>query len=105
MKYLIIFASALILILSGCSEKSRQAGRAEEVGQIHAVRLIESLPLDEMKLQDYLLGIRANEWELRKAGNPDAADRYIKSFQTTVTELDSAFAAEIFQSGEEIVER
>ena len=105
MKKLLIIPALLIVLATSCSEKSRQADRAEEVGRIHARQLVEDMPLGEMQLQERLLKVRANEWELRKAGNPDAADRYITSFQTAVTELDSAFAAEIFQRTEQVVER
>ncbi len=92
-----IFVS-LVLFTSCRSDQSRVADQAEKDGATHAAALIEAQPMDEMKLQYLVLEVRSNAAKLRENGYETAADRYLESFEKTITEECDSLATIIFST-------
>ncbi|MDE7153603.1 MAG: hypothetical protein K2O00_04050 [Muribaculaceae bacterium] len=76
----------LMTLIAACSsEESELLKRAESEGAAAARELISDMPLSDMDLQNRLLTIRSNEYELRRDGHDDAADAYIAGFIGVIT--------------------
>ncbi|MDE6265721.1 MAG: hypothetical protein K2M07_00025 [Muribaculaceae bacterium] len=90
-KFLPVLSIIFISFLYACdSEESAIISRAEKEGAQAAHELIEDMPLSEIDMQNRLLTIMSNEYELRKDGHSKAADAYIDSFITVLSsESDS----------------
>lgn len=82
---------ALMLWFASCdTQESALVSRAEEEGATAARELIADMPISEIDMQNRLLTIMSNEYELRKNGHQKAADAYIDSFMSVMaTESDS----------------
>lgn len=91
-----IYVVVLLLLASCGGERHRQNENAVESGRMHALKFIESQPMNEMELQNCLIEIRSNEYKLRQAGYDDAASKYIETFESTVRAESDSLAKIVF---------
>lgn len=77
-------ASALFIIQSCSGESARQsAARDRGVADADAfIDLASQKKISQLRLQSFLLSVRDKEYKLRQAGENEAAELYISSFET-----------------------
>lgn len=79
-------SALLVAVAASCgSEESALVKHAEAEGAAAAHALISDMPLNDLDLQNRLLTIRSNEYELRRDGHDEAADAYIAGFVNVIT--------------------
>ncbi len=96
-----IVAVGALLMMSSCSGGSERqsAARDRAVADANAfIDLASQKKISQLRLQSFLLSVRDKEYRLRQAGETEAADLYISTFEThlrdSVPELFSQIAPE-----------
>ena len=82
-------AVAMTVLCTACSGESALVSKAKAEGEAAANELIENMPMQEIDMQNRLLMVMNNEYELRRDGHPEAAEAYMNSFIETISQSDS----------------
>lgn len=87
----ILPVALFLMLVTACgSEEKALVTKAETEGAEAAHALIADMPLSEIEMQNRLLTVLNNEYELRKDGHTEAANAYMESFINVLTsESDS----------------
>ncbi|MDE6307059.1 MAG: hypothetical protein K2L90_10805, partial [Muribaculaceae bacterium] len=88
-------ASVSLSTACSCRRNTKELDAADLLGQKHAALLCDTI-LSDHELHYRLLNVRSREWQMRSNGFNEAADRYIASFETYISEHNSELAAKIF---------
>lgn len=78
-------ATSAILIIQSCSGESARNSAARDRGIVDAnafIDLASQKKISQLRLQSFLLSVRDKEYRLRQAGETEAAELYISSFET-----------------------
>lgn len=79
-----VLAAVVLTLCTACSGESALVSKAKEEGAAAAHELIDNMPMQEIDMQNRLLMVMNNEYELRRDGHPEAAEAYMNSFVETI---------------------
>lgn len=86
MKTSLIISSLALFILSACSDGAKNdLNKAEQAARRDVAKIVDA-PEGSMQREKAVIAIRVRENALRQAGYNEAADRYISTAQTLLTD-------------------
>lgn len=86
MKTSLIISSLALFILSACSDgANNDLNKAEQAARRDVAKVVDA-PAGSMQREKAVIAIRVRENALRQAGYNEAADRYISTAQTLLTD-------------------